>query len=91
MKGKIELIDKLGSNDTKNIVMLTCASKDVLIKVSYQRLHILNNKEILNGLKGGIKMQKRESLLKYQSCIYNMQRKSDVNHRGMKMRWINTF
>ena len=30
-------------------------------------------------------MQKRESPLKYQSYIYNGQRNSEVNHRGMKM------
>ena len=34
-------------------------------------------------------MKKRESLFKYQSRIYNVQRKYDVNHRGMKMRWNN--
>ena len=30
-------------------------------------------------------MQKRESLIKYQSHIYNGKRNSDVNHIGMKM------
>ena len=35
------------------------------------------------------KMKKRQSKLKYQSRIYNVQRKSDVNHRGMKMIWNN--
>ena len=34
-------------------------------------------------------MKKRESLFKYQSRIYNGQRKSDVNHRGVKMRFTN--
>ena len=39
-----------------------------------------------NGLKGITNMQKRESLFKYQSSIYNVQKNSDVNHRGMKIR-----
>ena len=34
-------------------------------------------------------MQKRESLFKYQSRIYNFLKNSGVNHRGMKMRWNN--
>ena len=34
-------------------------------------------------------MKKRESLFKYQSRIYNVQRKSVVDHRGMKMIWNN--
>ena len=34
-------------------------------------------------------MQNRESLFKYQSCIYNVQSNSDVKHSGMKMRWNN--
>ena len=33
------------------------------------------------------KIQNRESLLKYQSRIYNVKINYDVNHRGMKMRW----
>ena len=32
------------------------------------------------------KMKNIESLFKYQSHIYNVQRKSYVNHSGMKMR-----
>ena len=36
-------------------------------------------------------MKNRESLFKYQSCIYNVQSNYDVNHRGMKMRWNNIF
>ena len=50
---------------------------------------ILNNKERLNGLKGSTTMQNIESLLKYQSRIYNVQRNSDVNPRGMKIIWNN--
>ena len=34
-------------------------------------------------------MKKRQSQLKYQSRIYNVQRKSVVDHRGMKMIWNN--
>ena len=30
-------------------------------------------------------MQKRKSQFKYQPRIYNVQRNSDVDHRGMKM------
>ena len=44
LKGKIELIGKLGGNDTSNIVMLTSASKDVSVKFLDQCIHILNNK-----------------------------------------------
>ena len=62
----MELIGKVGSNDTTKIGMLPSSSKDVSIKLEYQCLHILNNKEILNGLKGSTKMQKRESIFKYQ-------------------------
>ena len=58
-KGKMELMGKLASNDTTNIGMLPSDSKDVIIKFADQCLHILNNKEILNGIKGSIKMQKR--------------------------------
>ena len=55
----MELIGKLASNNTTNIYMLPSASKDVSIKFSDQYLHILNNKEILNGIKCITKMQKR--------------------------------
>ena len=82
----MELVVKLGSNDTKTIGMLPGTSKDVAIQFADQCLHILNNKEIFNGLKGGSKMQDRESLFKYQPQIYNVQRYSDVNHRGIEIR-----
>ena len=39
----------------------------------------------MNGLKGSTKIKNRESLFKYQSLIYNVQRNSDVNHIGMNM------
>ena len=43
----------------------------------------------MNGLKGIKNIQGREFLFKYQSCIYNVQKSSDVNHIDMKMRWNN--
>ena len=44
LKGKMELIGKLGSNYAKNIGMLPSYSKDVSIQFLYQCLHIINNK-----------------------------------------------
>ena len=52
----MEFIDKLGSNDTTKIRMLPIASKYVSINFADQCIHILNNKEILNGLKGSTKI-----------------------------------
>ena len=49
LKGKMELIRKLSSNDTKRIGMLHSASKYVSIKFSDQCLHILNNKEKMDS------------------------------------------
>ena len=43
----------------------------------------------MNVLKGSTKIQKRQSQFKYKSRIYNVQMNSDVNHRGMKIRWNN--
>ena len=60
----MELIGKLGINDTTKIGILPSASKDVSIKFVDQCIHILNNKEILNSIKGSTKMKNRESLLK---------------------------
>ena len=45
--------------------MLPSAPKDVSIKLAEQCLHILNNNDRLNGLKGIKKLQKRVSLFKY--------------------------
>ena len=81
----MELIGKLESNDTPKIGILPCASKYVSIKFKYQCIHILNNKDRLNGIKGSTKIQKIWSILKHQSHFYNVQRNSDVNHRDMKM------
>ena len=82
----MELIGKLASNDTTNIGMLPSDSKDVSFKFADQCLYMINNKEILNGLKGSTKFQKIISQFKYQSLIYNVQRNSYANQRGMKMR-----
>ena len=65
LKEIMELIGKLEIHDTSNIGMLTSASKDVSLKFSYQCIHILNNKETLNGLKGSTKIKNRESVFKY--------------------------
>ena len=89
LKEQMKLIGKLASNKKSNIGILPSSSKDVSIKFAYQYIHILNNKERLNGPKGSTKMKNIESLFNYQSDIYNVQRKSDVNHRGMKMIWNN--
>ena len=85
----MELMGKLASNDTTNIGMLPSASKYVSVKFADQCLHILNNKEILNGLKDSTKIQKRRSQFKYQSRIYNVKKKFDFDHKFMKMRWNN--
>ena len=41
LKGEMELIGKLESNDTKNIGMLPSDSKDVYIKFADQCIHII--------------------------------------------------
>ena len=51
LKEQMELIGKLASNDTSNIVMLPSASKYASIEFADQCIHIINNKEILNVLK----------------------------------------
>ena len=65
----MRLIGKLESKDTTDIGILPSASKDVSIKFVYQCLHILNNKDILNGLNGITKMKNINSQFKYQSHI----------------------
>ena len=69
LKGGKELISKLVSNETTNIVMLVSSSKDLFIKFADQCLHILNSKEILDGLKCSTKIQEIESLSKYQPHV----------------------
>ena len=54
LKGKMELIGKLASDDSTNIGMLPSDSKYVSIKFSDQCLHIINNNNKLNGLKGSV-------------------------------------
>ena len=48
---------------------MLCDPKYVFVKISYQCIKIINNKERLNGLKGITKIQSIESLFKYQSRI----------------------
>ena len=55
----MELIGKLGSNNTTNNGMLPSGSKDVPIKFSYKCINILNNKEGSNGIKGITKIKNR--------------------------------
>ena len=83
----MELLGKFVSNNISKIRMLPRASKYVSIKFSEKCLHILNNKYRLNLIKGSTKVKNLESLIEYQSCLYNIQSKNEVNHRGMKLRW----
>ena len=89
LKEQMKLIGKLASNDTSKIGMLPSASKDVSVKFSDQCIHILDDKDSLNGLKGSTKIKNIESLFKYKSCIYYVQGSSDVNHKGVIIRWNN--
>ena len=57
MKEQMELIGKLESNVTSNIGILPSASKYASIKFLDQCIHIINNKDRLNGLKGSTHMQ----------------------------------
>ena len=68
-EGKMELIGKLASNDTSKIGMLPSASEDIPIKFSDQCIHIITNKEILNGFRGRTNIKNRELLFKFQSHI----------------------
>ena len=86
LRGEMEPMGKLASNYTTNIGMLFSDAKYVAINFADQYLHILNIKEIFNGLKGSTGMKKMQSQFKYQSRIYNVQRNSDVDHRGIKIR-----
>ena len=55
----MKLIGTLGSNDTTNIGMISSVSKATFNKISHYCIHILNDKESLNLLKGGRIMQMR--------------------------------
>ena len=65
----MELIGKLSSNDASNIGMIPSALKEISIIFTDQCIKNLNNKDRLNRLKCNTKIQNRESLFKYQSCI----------------------
>ena len=54
----MELIGKLASTTISNIGIIPSDSKYISIKFSYQYIHIINNKDKLNGLKGSTKIQK---------------------------------
>ena len=69
LKEKMELIGKFASNDTPNIEMTPSDSKEVSIKFEDQYVHIINNQERLNVIKGITKIQKMESSFKYKSRI----------------------
>ena len=43
LRGEMEFIGILGSNNTSKVGILPSASKDVSIKFAYQCLHIINN------------------------------------------------
>ena len=55
----MELIGKLQSNETSNIVIRFSASKDIYAKFSDQYIHIINSNKILNRIKIITKIQKR--------------------------------
>ena len=75
LEGEMELIGKRGSNNTTNIGMFLSASKYVSIKFVDQCLHILNNKEILNGLK----VSKKFKRWNHYSNINNIYKMFKVN------------
>ena len=85
----MEHLGKLAINNTSRIGMIPSASKYVWTKFADQCLHIINNRDRLNVLKGSTKMQNIESLFKYQSCFYSFQRNNGANHIGMKRIWNN--
>ena len=60
LKEQIELLGRLASNDTSKIGILPSASKNIFITFADQCIHIINNKERLNGLKGSTRIQNRE-------------------------------
>ena len=91
LKGKMEPIGKLARNDTSKIEILPRASKYVSIKSIDQYIHIINNKDRLNGLKGCTKMQKREYLFKYQSHLYNIQSNYNFERISITMGWNNNL
>ena len=69
----MELIGKFAGNDTSTIEIIPSASKHLSIKFADQFIHMINNKDRLNGFKGITKIQHKESLFKYQSRFNNAQ------------------
>ena len=65
-KEQKEALGKIAINSISNIGIIPSASKDASIKFVEQFLHIVNNKERLNGLKFIIKTENIESLFKFQ-------------------------
>ena len=55
----MEIICKLGINNTTKLGILHSASKDTSIKFAGQCIHILNNKDKLNELKGSTKIKNK--------------------------------
>ena len=80
LKYQMEIIGKFVRDDTTNIGIFPNALKYIFIKFANHCLHIINNKEILKEVKVITNMQNRESLFKYQSSVYNVQRNSAFNH-----------
>ena len=54
---QVQILGKLTSNNTWNIGILTCASKDIFTNVLEQFLQILTNNDRLKGLKGSTKLE----------------------------------
>ena len=69
--GEMELIRKLVSNNTTHIEILPSVSKDASVKFVDQFIHILNNKERLNEIKGITKC-KRENHFSNINGVYKM-------------------
>ena len=71
LKEQKELLGKIAINSISNIGIIPSASKDASIKFVEQFLHMINNKERLNGLKFIIKTQEIESLFNFNN-IYKI-------------------
>ena len=60
LKEQMEIIGKLASNEISKIGMLPSASKYASTKISGKCLHIIINRDGLNGFKVSTKIQNRE-------------------------------
>ena len=78
LKKQMKLLDTLASNYSSKIGILTSAPKDVSIIFSKQCLHIQNDNDLLNGIKGSAKINTIDSLFKHQPRFYNSQRNNDT-------------